>query len=66
MSKEDKRKILLRARIEQAQAESRAYIEDKAAQIKKECENIPFDSIVLQLRRGLCDCVAARTLIDGE
>jgi hypothetical protein len=61
----DKR-ALLKSRIELAQAEARAFIEDKAAEIRKECPNIPFEAVVMNLRRGLCDCVAARILIDGD
>jgi len=64
--KQADKRALLKSRIELAQSEARAYIEDKAAEIKKECPNVPFDAIVLQLRKGFCDCVAAKVLIDGE
>jgi hypothetical protein len=57
---------LLRSRIELAQTEARAYIEDKAAEIRKECPNVPFESIVVQLRRSMCDCTAALYLMDQK
>jgi hypothetical protein len=57
--KAENKSALLRSRIELAQSEARAFLEDKAAEIRKECGNVPYEAILINLRRGLCDCVAA-------
>jgi len=55
-----KRAVILKSRIELARAEARNFIEDLAVQIKREdAPNQPLGTIILSLRRGLCDCAAA-------
>jgi hypothetical protein len=66
MSREEKAQALLKGRINIAREECRAFIEKKAAELKRESDSVPFDAITQMLRRGLCDCQAALHLIDGE
>jgi hypothetical protein len=62
--KQTDKRALLKSRIEMAQAESRAFLEDRAAEIAKQCPGVPYLAVLQNIRRGLCDCVAAITVMD--
>jgi hypothetical protein len=64
VSKEDKRKALLKARLEIARSEATAYIDDLAARLKEaDGPNIPAGAIRNSLTRGQSDVDATLRLL---
>ena len=66
MSRQDKRRALLKARIDLACAEAAAWLDEQAAAIKQECANQPLGVIRGQLTRGQPDVIAALRMLNGE
>jgi hypothetical protein len=64
MSREDKKRALLKARLEIARSEATAYIDDLAARLKEaDGPNIPTGAIRNSLTRGESDVQAALRLV---
>jgi len=63
----DKKRALLKGRIDLACEEATAFIDAQVAAIKTECENQPLGAIRNMLTRGDdCLCRVTRRLLDGE
>jgi hypothetical protein len=54
----------LTERIEELHAEIAALVDQRAAEIKRECGNQPLEVIKDQIKRGSCPCVVAKRLTD--
>jgi hypothetical protein len=65
-TRQEKRAVLLKSRIELACDEAAAWIDEQAAAIKQECANQPLGAIRDSLTRGQCPCRAALRLINGD
>jgi hypothetical protein len=64
MSRDDKRRALLKARLEIACSEATAYIDDLAARLKEsDGPNIPMGAIRNSLTRGQSDVQATLRLL---
>jgi hypothetical protein len=64
LAKAKKRPSLL-DQIEDVRRECQDLIDERAARIKQDCDNLPLDTIKLSITRGLgCHCASVKRLLE--